>query len=134
MFDFHSPYELLCTRAAVVHTALCIYTRLLSVAASAPTSRDRLREVSFCVYGAEDAPYAFKRSAVSCEGRELWAALDGALAGLAKVTFVLCDVDDTQLGGCKMGLREFVKERMPGVEGRGVVCFRSEKEEYPDCP
>ena len=72
--------------------------------------------------------------AVSCEGRELWAALDGALVGLAKVTFVLCDVDDTELGGCKMGLREFVKERMPGVEGRGVVCFRSEKEEYPDCP
>ncbi|PIL23395.1 hypothetical protein GSI_14706 [Ganoderma sinense ZZ0214-1] len=131
VFDFDAPDEMLHIRDVVLQTALQLYTRLLR---SAPR---RLREVSFCIYGAANARPAFTRSAAASEGRERWAALDRALSGpgtaLASVKFLLCDVDGKgELEECKAGLVEFVAECMPTVAGRGLVRLRSEREEYPD--
>ncbi|KAM5543391.1 hypothetical protein V8D89_002642 [Ganoderma adspersum] len=135
VFDFDAPDEMLWIRDAVLQAALQLYTRLLL---SAP---HRLREVSFCVYGAANARAAFTRSAVAREGCDRWAALDRALAdpgtgglpALASVKYLLCDVDEEEaLEQCKAGLAKFVGERMPMVARRGLVCLRSEREEYPD--
>ena len=135
MFDFDTPDEMLWIREAVLQGALQLYTRLLL---SAPR---RPREVSFCIYGAANAPAAFTRSAAARTGRDRWAAFDRALSdpdsggfpARASVKFILCDVDGKgDLEECKEGLSKFVEERMPIVAGRGLVCLRSEREEYLD--
>lgn len=135
MFDFDAPDEMVWIRDTVLQAALQLYTRLLLSASR------RLREVSFCIYGAANAPAAFTRSAAARTGRDRWAAFDRALSdpdsggfpALASVKFILCDVDGKgDLEECKEGLSKFVEERMPIVAGRGLVCLRSEREEYLD--
>ncbi len=130
MFDFYAADEMPWTRDAVIHAALQLYTRFLLYGPR------RLREVLFCIYGAANAELAFTRSAAAHEGRELWGALDSALAGLPALTavkFLLCDVDDgEELEDCKADVAKFMGEHMPMAGERGLFCLRSEREEYTD--
>ena len=40
--------------------------------------------------------------------------------------------EEGELEECKEGLSKFVEECMPALAGWGLVCLRSEREEYPD--